>query len=242
MASTRYNAFVSYSHSSDGAFASGFQQRLEAFARPARVTRAVRVFRDEANLAANPDLWQGIERALASSEWLILLASPHAATSPWVGKEIQWWLRNRSAERILIGLTSGHLAWDAAAGDFDEDRNIRSEGFYEWLDLSCFQETGPGRSTRCARAREFQDQGPILMLHEENPFSVKLRISGPIFLRLRNIKPIAGTPFGSILHHKEGARSHHPANRATLSTVDYTAGAACIPCRPGRARLTALAA
>lgn len=123
-AATHYDAFVSYSHGSDGAFAPGFQQRLEAFARRGRVTRALRVFRDDANLAANPNLWHGIEQALASSTWLVLLASPQAAESPWVGKEIEWWLRNRSVERILIGLTSGHLAWDGDAGGFDAASTI----------------------------------------------------------------------------------------------------------------------
>lgn len=114
----RYNAFISYSHGSDGDFAPGFQRRLEAFARKGRSARALRIFRDDANLAANPDLWQSIEAALSSSEWLVLLASPRAADSPWVGREIEWWLRHRSPERILIGLTAGDLDWDAAGTDF----------------------------------------------------------------------------------------------------------------------------
>ncbi|MER5261955.1 WD40 repeat domain-containing protein [Actinosynnema sp. NPDC002837] len=114
----RFDAFISYSHRSDGAFAPEFQEQLEVFARRSRRDRPLRVFRDDANLAADPDLWQGIERALSSSEWLLLLASPDAAESVWVGKEIEWWLAHRSPARILIGLTAGNLGWDAETGDF----------------------------------------------------------------------------------------------------------------------------
>lgn len=60
-------------------------------------------------------------------------------------------------------------------------------------DLSCFQDSGPGRSTRCARAFEFQDQRPILTVQEERPRCVKFRISGPNFLLLRYMMPIGGS-------------------------------------------------
>ena len=53
------------------------------------------------------------------------------------------------------------------------------------------QEAGPGRSTRCALAREFQDQRQILMLHEENPFFVKLSRRGPSLIVLRKISGMA---------------------------------------------------
>ncbi|QUQ64291.1 toll/interleukin-1 receptor domain-containing protein [Kutzneria sp. CA-103260] len=143
----QYNAFISYSHGSDGDFAPGFQRRLEAFARKGRSARALRVFRDDANLAANPDLWHSIEAALSTSEWLVLLASPRAADSPWVGREIEWWLRHRSPERILIGLTAGDLDWDATAGDFAARSTavhpalrgcLRSEP--RWIDLRGLRE------------------------------------------------------------------------------------------------------
>ncbi|MGW5641635.1 toll/interleukin-1 receptor domain-containing protein [Saccharopolyspora sp. NPDC003752] len=137
-----YNAFISYSHDSDDVFAPAFQRQLEAFARTGRKARELRVFRDDANLAADPDLWRGIERALATSEWLVVLASPDAAHSPWVGKEIEWWLEHRSPERILIGLTAGELAWDTAGGDFSRDSTavhpaLRGAlpGEPRWIDL-----------------------------------------------------------------------------------------------------------
>ncbi|MFE7508507.1 toll/interleukin-1 receptor domain-containing protein [Promicromonospora sp. NPDC057488] len=101
---SRYDAFLSYSHADDGAFGPQLQTLLEGFARTGP-RRAVRVFRDEQNLAADPDLWGAIERALLESEWFVLLASPAAARSPWVDKEVAWWLEHRDAARLLIART-----------------------------------------------------------------------------------------------------------------------------------------
>ena len=49
----------------------------------------------------------------------MLLASPQAAGSAWVNKEIDYWLDKRPASTILIAITAGELRWDADAGDFD---------------------------------------------------------------------------------------------------------------------------
>jgi|SRR5215467_13764638 len=84
-----YNAFLSYSHSTDEKLAAVLQRALHRFAkRPFRL-RAVRVFRDTASLGANPALWPAIEQALAASEYLILMPSPQAAASlGWKGDRL----------------------------------------------------------------------------------------------------------------------------------------------------------
>ena len=64
--------------------------------------------------------------------------------------------------------------------------------------MSSIHHSGPRKYTRWARVFEFQDQRPILMLHDEKPFWVKWRISGPYFLRLRNWTPIGGASFVSL--------------------------------------------
>jgi MTH538 TIR-like domain (DUF1863) len=69
-------------------------------------------------LSATPHLWPSIEQALAQSRFLILLASPEAAASRWVGQEIAYWLDHNSADTVLIALTEGELDWDEATGDF----------------------------------------------------------------------------------------------------------------------------
>jgi WD40 repeat protein len=107
----RYEAFISYSHALDGKLAPALQTECERFGKPWYRPRARRLFRDNANLSAQPHLWDAIESALSSSRWFVLLASPAAAGSHWVGKEVDWWLANRSADRILIVLTDGSLPW-----------------------------------------------------------------------------------------------------------------------------------
>ena len=76
----RYDAFISYSHKSDATFSKFMESVLEHFASPLPWRRRMRIFRDEADLAANPDLWASIEQALDASGCFILLASPEAAS------------------------------------------------------------------------------------------------------------------------------------------------------------------
>jgi hypothetical protein len=116
---TGYDAFISYSHALDGALARGLQIGVERFAKPWYRPRALRVFRDTTSLSANPGLWSSIEAALASSTWLVLMASPAAARSPWVDREVAWWLANKSPQRLLVVLTEGELVWDGDAGHGD---------------------------------------------------------------------------------------------------------------------------
>jgi hypothetical protein len=73
---------------------------------------------NDTSLSATPHLWPSIEKALSESRFLILLASPEAAISPWVNKELSYWLEHKSADTLLIAVTDGTLAWDSSAGDF----------------------------------------------------------------------------------------------------------------------------
>jgi TIR domain len=117
--SASYAAFISYSHAVDGRLAPALQQALHGFARPWYRLRALRVFRDESTLAVSPGLWSSIEQALAGSRWFILLASPEAAASPWVQREVGYWCREKSPSTLLIVLTGGTLAWRPDGRDFD---------------------------------------------------------------------------------------------------------------------------
>jgi hypothetical protein len=118
----RYNAFISYSHAIDNKLAASLRNALHRFAKPWNKRRALNVFLDEASLAANPALWPSIEQALSQSQFFILLASPEGAASPWVAKEIQYWLAHRSIERVLLVVTGGTITWDDTLGDFDRQR------------------------------------------------------------------------------------------------------------------------
>jgi hypothetical protein len=63
-------------------------------------------------------LWPTIEHALGQSPFFVLLASPEAAVSKWVNKEVAYWLEHNSVETLLIAVTDGALAWDNATNDF----------------------------------------------------------------------------------------------------------------------------
>ena len=113
-----YDAFISYSHAKDKPIATALQSVVQKLGKPWYRRRALRVFRDDTSLSATPHLWPSIEQALGKSRFLILLASPEAAASRWVGQEIVYWLDHHSADTVLIALTEGELDWDETTGDF----------------------------------------------------------------------------------------------------------------------------
>ena len=114
-----YDAFISYSHAKDKPIAAELQSAVQRLGKPWYRRRALRVFRDDTSLSATPSLWPSIEQALGQSRFLILLASPEAAASPWVNKEVAYWLEHKSADTLLVAVTDGVLVWDDTINDFD---------------------------------------------------------------------------------------------------------------------------
>jgi WD40 repeat protein len=139
-----YDAFISYSHAVDRRLAPALQRALHQLAKPWYRLRALRVFRDDANLSANPHLWASIQDALDSSRFFILLASPESARSPWVQREVQYWCQHKPPANLLIALTDGAVNWDSAANDFHWGQTTALppslEGMFDteprWVDLS----------------------------------------------------------------------------------------------------------
>ncbi|MEV0089080.1 TIR domain-containing protein [Saccharopolyspora sp. NPDC050642] len=137
-----YDAFLSYSHALDQRLAPAVQNELQSFAKPWYRRRSLRIFRDRTNLAADPGLWASIEQALRASRWFILLASPEAARSQWVAREVEFWLREKSADTLLIVLAGGELVW--GGDDIDWSRTdalpeVLRGAFHaepRWVDLS----------------------------------------------------------------------------------------------------------
>jgi hypothetical protein len=143
-----YDAFVSYSHAKDKPIAAALQSVIQRLGKPWYRRRALRVFRDDTSLSATPSLWPSIEQALGNSRFLVLLASPEAAASPWVNKEVAWWLDHRSADTLLIALTDGELSWDDTVGDFAASARMplppvlagRFATEPKWVDLRSYRE------------------------------------------------------------------------------------------------------
>ncbi|RWE79575.1 TIR domain-containing protein [Mesorhizobium sp.] len=120
-----YDAFISYRHSkSQIDIARALQRGLHTLAKPWYRMRALHLYRDETNLSAEPNMWETIKRALDNSRYLILLASPKAASSEWVRKELEYWYRTKdnAASHLIVLLTEGCLSWDDHSGRFDPDR------------------------------------------------------------------------------------------------------------------------
>src|SRR5262245_33389784 len=149
-----YDAFISYSHAKDKPVAAALQSVIQKLGKPWYRRRALRVFRDDTSLSATPSLWPSIEAALGQSRYLILLASPEAAVSPWVGKEVAYWLEHKGADTLLIALTEGALVWHNATGDFASRDGAplpfppalaqRFPSEPKWVDLTAYRD-GAGR-------------------------------------------------------------------------------------------------
>lgn len=101
----RYRAFISYSHA-DSRFAGRLHSRLER-SRDAVGTRLAPIFIDRAELAAGPDLSAQVRAALADSAALIVIASPAARASRWVGQEIALFRQLHPDRPVLAALAEG---------------------------------------------------------------------------------------------------------------------------------------
>ncbi len=155
-----YDAFISYSHAKDKPVAAALQSVIQRLGKSWYKRRALRVFRDDTSLSATPQLWPSIEQALAQSRYLLLLSSPEAAASPWVAKEIEYWLANKSTDTLFIGVTDGTLDWDGEAGDFKwtpkpplpEVLKGRFPAEPKWVDLTAYREGADPRNARFIEA------------------------------------------------------------------------------------------
>ena len=113
-----YDAFLSYTHR-DRPVVSGIQKGLHHIGRRVGQLRALRVFRDDTDLTASPDLWGRITDALDRSRFFIVTLSPGAAQSYWVNQEISYWLQHRGRDNMLLVQASGQLHWDPTRRSFD---------------------------------------------------------------------------------------------------------------------------
>jgi tetratricopeptide (TPR) repeat protein len=143
-----YDAFISYSHEKDKPIAAALQSAVQKLGKPWYRRRALRLFRDDTSLSATPHLWPSIEQALNQSRYFILLASPEAAASKWVNKEVAHWLDHNSIETLLIGVTDGDLTWDETTGEFATGGKMllppvlarRFPVEPKWVDLRAYRE------------------------------------------------------------------------------------------------------
>ena len=109
-----YNAFISYKHApEDNLVAATVQKELEHFHIPGKIRKTTgmksiqRVFRDKEELTLTNDLSDTIANALANSDYLIVICSTNTKESMWVPKEIEYFLRNHTRNKIFTVLVNG---------------------------------------------------------------------------------------------------------------------------------------
>lgn len=108
----KYKAFISYKHVVSSSFAKDVEFHIKKYAR-GPLQKPEKIFRDEQYFTVGGDLSKLIKDALSESEFLILLASPEAAESPWVREELHIWCNElKRSDRIIVILTSGTIDVD----------------------------------------------------------------------------------------------------------------------------------
>lgn len=104
-----FDAFLSYSHR-DLRIAESIQIALESYRAsraPGVVTMQLRVFRDQTDLSLAPDLLPILRQKIRDSRFLILLASPEAAASPIVRRELDYLIADKRLDQLLLVLVRG---------------------------------------------------------------------------------------------------------------------------------------
>jgi hypothetical protein len=101
----RYRAFISYSHG-DARFAHWLHRKLESWRLPGK-SRLTPVFIDRAELAAGSDLSAQVREALEQSAALVVVCSPNARASRWVGQEIALFRTLHPDRPVLAALIEG---------------------------------------------------------------------------------------------------------------------------------------
>ncbi|MCM1191563.1 MAG: TIR domain-containing protein [Butyrivibrio sp.] len=114
----KYDAFISYRHTELDRFAAeNLHRQMEAFRLPGKLsgktgerTKVERVFRDKDELPLTDNLEDPIMKALAESEYLIVICSPRLRESLWCRKEIETFIRIHGREKVLAVLIEGEPA------------------------------------------------------------------------------------------------------------------------------------
>ncbi len=224
-----YNAFISYSHASDSTLAAALQSALHRFAKPWYKLRGLHVFRDQTNLAVNPALWSTIREALDQSQFLILLASPAAAASPWVAKEAGYWISRNGTSHVLIVHTGGTLAWDRESSAFNKSETsaLPSDLLQSFSEEPLFVDllpAGEAASHRRFSMREPQFHEAVLQLASTLRNRPKDELDGEDIRARRHTRWIAASACTIILvtglfAWREGKATAEEMNRNLAATL-----------------------
>lgn len=127
MTKPHYKAYISYSHK-DEAWAAWLHRALESYRVPRKLVgretaegivpaRIRPVFRDRDDLSSSADLKDTVKQALMASDNLIVVCSPEAAKSRWVGEEIREFARLGRGQRIFCIIVAGEPSDDGSVSN-----------------------------------------------------------------------------------------------------------------------------
>ena len=109
----KYAAFISYRHTSlDMTTAKTLHSLIEQYRVPKSLRRNGQkklgiVFRDQDELPASSNLNEKICQALDNTEYLIVICTPNTPKSPWVEREISYFLSHHDRDHVLAVLAEG---------------------------------------------------------------------------------------------------------------------------------------
>ncbi len=168
-----YDAFISYSRK-DEKFARKLEADLERYRPPKGALadrRRLNIFRDVQDLVGN-ELGAAIREALRQSRYLIVICSPSACASPWVGLEVQQFVESHGKERVIPVLLSGRPNHEVKPEDERQDQAFPApvcECLEEPLaaDFRAEQHTGETSGHRNTRLNEAKYQVLALLLSRQ---------------------------------------------------------------------------
>ena len=130
--SLHYNAFISYRHAKEDTKAAELvQHSLEHLRIPVPIREKTgikkieRIFRDKEELPITSSLSESISEALEHSDFLIVICSVRTNESYWVSREIEYFLKSHSKDKVLTVLVDGDPQ-DVIPEILRVDREIRS--------------------------------------------------------------------------------------------------------------------
>lgn len=196
-----YRAFISYSHA-DKACADWLHRALEGYRVPGKLVggttavgkvpaRLTPIFRDRDELPAAGELSGELHRALQESLFLIVIASPAAASSRWVNEEVRQFKQLHGEGRVLAVIASG----EPGAGDGRE----------------CFP---PALRFRLAADGTVSDQ-PV------EPLAADLRPGGDgkRLAKLKLVAGLTGLPLDTLVQREAARRQRRLAALASVAGV-----------------------
>ena len=165
----KYDAFISYKHAEfDTAICKQLHKHLESYRiyKNGRQHKIKRVFLDTEELSSAGNLSDSIIEALDNSRYLIVVCSKLTPKSPWVGQEIEYFIKTHGYQNVLALLIDGE-----PSESFPEQlRRVDIDGILRDIEpLAADIRAGtPGQSKKALRNEILRLLAPILgMTYDE---------------------------------------------------------------------------